>query len=111
MIRVQEDRVTALIRFRYETIFRKNGEQVRVTICDILSFGVGKFDYTPIPPEEFDHYALDTGKAYCSAEDNFNKEVGRKLALKRAMEDRSGTEAPYTRPMRTAIWEAYHNRS
>lgn len=40
------------------------------------------------------------GKSYCSHEDNFNKNTGRKIALTRAI-----SSAP--RPVRKLIWDAY----
>jgi hypothetical protein len=48
------------------------------------------------------------GVAFCSKKDQFNKEVGRKLALKRAL-DRN--LANWDKIQRTIIWKAYFNRS
>lgn len=44
--------------------------------------------------------------AACLQGDQFNKEKGRKIALKRAMD-----EAKLDRSERTAIWDAYFNRA
>ena len=45
-----------------------------------------------------------TDSAVCSESDNFNKEVGRKLALRRAIR-------PFPRGSRSQIWRAYHQRN
>lgn len=114
MIEVKDDRCTAYIAFSYSTVERPDGEKVRVTTCDILCFGEGK--YTPggiHSPKDFRGYDIDTGKAYCRESDTFSKEVGRKLALKRALLRTSQFHTsgqPYPKTARTAIWEAYHNR-
>jgi hypothetical protein len=42
------------------------------------------------------------GYAWCSPKDNFNKETGRKLALKRALDT-----PKLTKEQRTEIWKAY----
>lgn len=51
---------------------------------------------------------LGTGVAKCSQKDVFDKERGRKLALTRAL----AVAFPYEvgKPLRTAIWAAYHGR-
>ncbi len=46
-----------------------------------------------------------TGISRCSKRDNFEKEVGRKLALKRALES-----SPFNKEERSAIWEVYETR-
>lgn len=43
------------------------------------------------------------GEAYCSTMDTFNKEIGRKVSLARAVQ-------PLPREERRAIWEAYFSR-
>jgi hypothetical protein len=43
------------------------------------------------------------GSSKVSPRDFYNKELGRKLTLKRAMKD-------IEKPIRTALWEAYLNR-
>lgn len=43
------------------------------------------------------------GTAFCSKNDQFIKEMGRKVSLKRAL---SG----YTKEQRTIFWQTYHNR-
>lgn len=43
------------------------------------------------------------GNAMCSEQDQFNRETGRELALKRALDD-------LPRPFRAAAWTAYRNR-
>lgn len=46
------------------------------------------------------------GYALCSSNDVFNKETGRKIALRRALE-MAGVDKPH----RTAIWLKYHSRN
>lgn len=46
--------------------------------------------------------AFTFGSAFCSVEDNFNKAIGRKLALTRALEG-----SKFSKEERTAIWETY----
>ena len=49
--------------------------------------------------EQFDTVAA------CVSGDKFNKAVGRKIALAKALQ-----EAKLPRPVRTAVWQAYWNR-
>ncbi len=44
--------------------------------------------------------------AYCAMSDTFNKETGRKVALKKVLE-----EAKLSRDDRRAVWLSYHDRS
>ena len=63
---------------------------------------------------------LSTGKARCSPLDNFKKEVGRKMALTRALKTlfpgpkdnpELTTEAiQYNKSMRDEVWKGYHSR-
>ena len=46
----------------------------------------------------------------CSAADNFNKEVGRKVALARAIE-KARKEVDLPKPIRQQIWQRYFNRT
>jgi len=55
-------------------------------------------DHTIDPPRVLE------GEAYCSRLDNFNKETGRKLSLKRAI-------AKFPKTIRREIWNAYLNRT
>lgn len=48
---------------------------------------------------------VGTGVAYCHYKDQFNKEKGRKLALRRAVQ-----EAFPRGPERVSVWDAYFNR-
>ena len=43
------------------------------------------------------------GAATCAWEDRFNKSIGRRLSLTRAIQG-------FDRPTRTKIWQTYHNR-
>ena len=45
------------------------------------------------------------GEAWCSAEDQFNKETGRKIALTRALKN-----AGFDKPARSLFWEAYFKK-
>ncbi len=45
------------------------------------------------------------GAAWCSMDDQFNYNEGRKLALKRALES-----AGFDKPTRTLFWEAYFKK-
>jgi hypothetical protein len=47
-----------------------------------------------------------TGVARCSSEDTFDKRLGRKLALERALHD-VGPEGTYPRTIRSEIWREY----
>jgi len=49
--------------------------------------------------------ALVKGEARCSRQDNFNKAVGRKVALAKALK-----EINLPKQERKLIWEAYHSR-
>lgn len=49
------------------------------------------------------------GISACSTADNFNKQIGRKIALKRALEEcRKHMEIPYE--VRMLVWWRYHER-
>jgi hypothetical protein len=43
---------------------------------------------------------IRSGLALCSPNDNFNKEIGRKISLKKAM-------ATYNKEIRTKLWEEF----
>ena len=66
----------------------KKGE--RKTVCDILDVD--------------DSIVVSTGVARCNKEDNFSKEEGRKISLRKALEC-----MPF--PIRTMAWKAYFNRN
>jgi hypothetical protein len=57
-----------------------------------------------IDRENSEHAGPRIGAAACSPNDQHNKDVGRKIALQRAMEHRGMNKAT-----RTKIWEAYRN--
>lgn len=51
------------------------------------------------------HESLGAGYAYCSVKDNFSKEIGRKIALKRAIADAMVSHSPVNYPsVRGCIW-------
>lgn len=66
----------------------KKGE--RKTVCDII--------------DVYDNAVVSTGVARCNKEDNFSKEEGRKISLRKALEC-----MPF--PIRTMAWKAYFNRN
>lgn len=45
---------------------------------------------------------VSSGEAECSKKDMFSKDTGRKVSLKRALED-----VPFTKEQRAAVWEDY----
>lgn len=65
------------------------------TICKLLD---GKVQ----PPDEIT-YAV--GTAVCFKPDNFNKGMGRRIALTKALKS-----ANLDKPARTAVWQAYFER-
>ena len=50
---------------------------------------------------------LWTGRAYCSSQDQFCKETGRKIALSRALQKATVLD----KQDRTTIWRLYHERT
>jgi len=66
----------------------KKGE--RKTVCDIF--------------DVYDKAVVSTGVARCNKEDNFSKEEGRKISLRKALEC-----MPYS--VRTMAWKAYFDRN
>jgi hypothetical protein len=67
---------------------------VRHTQCKILQAEEGKEDLGYI----------SIGYSRCHPNDNFNKEIGRQLALKKALED-----GEFTKEARTHFWNEYRN--
>ena len=60
-----------------------------VTVCNVIPTTGGE--------------ASEQGLAFCLKEDFFNKEIGRKISLKRALK-------VYTKKFRTFVWKAYFAR-
>lgn len=88
----------------YQITFHHTGpNQVgqRVTICTLKPSGV-----FPPPVWQAPSY---TAFAICHEKDQFSKEKGRKLALKRALE--LGWPGPEGREVRRKFWQAYLNRN
>lgn len=69
-------------------------EQSAVTLCKIV------IENHPAYPLGF------VGSALCSSNDNFDKETGRKISLRRALE-----VAGFDKNQRTFIWNMYHGRT
>ncbi len=67
---------------------------IRHTECKIL---------TPIEGKEMPGF-VSIGYAKCHPKDNFNKETGRQLSLKKALED-----GDFSKEERTEFWNAYRN--
>lgn len=86
-------RSTWIITFKHETRYALPTDpnvMVRGTRCDIK-------------PQGESLLVRGEGHSYCHPNDNFCRETGRKLALKKAL-------LTATRPFRTAAWRAYLGR-
>jgi hypothetical protein len=93
---------------------------IPVHVNESESYGIG-FAYdtylkgTPYPhpystacfihPSGDDERVVGVGYSYCHEQDQFVKEVGRKIALTRALEDMGADQ-----PTRTLFWKAYFGR-
>ena len=84
--------------FPWEDVTTFSPSPPHVTICEIegeITTDTGKPTY----------FIAATGRASCSYNDQYNKETGRKLALKRALVD-----GEFSREDRTKFWAAYRGR-
>ena len=82
--------------------------EFRHTLCNLFEVPVG---YTGLKPKErlekgLVPKVLAVGSARCSLQDNYKKEIGRKLALTRALEETS-----LDKHDRNVVWRAYLNRA
>lgn len=84
-------------KFSYD---RKDEFNTIVTICNLEIYG----EINPIN-EELDPLISEIGECSCDSRDRFVKDIGRKLALERAM-----FHAKLDRSFRTKIWAAYLGR-
>ena len=80
------------IDFTHNTVIHEESFK-GITFCDLY----------------IDGERISTGKSTCHRDDNFSKSKGRKLALKRAIED---THPVYniSKPLREEIWGAYFDK-
>jgi hypothetical protein len=88
------------VQFRYP-----RGRSAGVTECKLLKYEDNA--------KAEDMLLLGQGLAFCHANDNPDKEKGRKIALARAIDDASA-EFNFSlkdRASRREIWNAYHSRS
>ena len=73
----------------------------RVTFCALMFPEADSKEYED---RDLDEVSFGIGVAYCSEEDNFERAVGRKLALTRALRD-----SDFTKEERAMIWETYND--
>lgn len=72
---------------------RKQVDRHRITICQLISVENGQ------------EVVFAQGESFCSPRDNFNKDHGRKIALKKAL-----AISNFNKSQRKLIWSSYFNR-
>jgi hypothetical protein len=87
-VTVENDEYAVAFAHRRPTISKVGKTAGVVTLCRIVEVGTNK--------------ELAIARAACSAQDNFNRAVGRKIALTRAI-----TTAGLGEHTRRALWNAY----
>lgn len=82
---------------KFKVIFtHTNKEDYKGTTCTIRRIS----NYNN--PEDSKEEILVATNAICNPKDNFDKEVGRKLSLKRALE-----KVGFSKPVKQIFWNAY----
>ena len=77
-------------KFSVRFVHERSGKTCK-TLCRILRKGA------------FECLLVTYGQAVCGKKDQFEKEIGRKISLERALKSQD-------KPFRTAVWEAYFAR-
>ena len=99
-MRVEYGKESYLVSFRHEFPGKEEKDGYRKTVCEVYRLGPRK----SVPPER---ELISTGVATCSPLDQFQKEVGRKVSLTRALQE---TAPSLNKDFRAAIWKTYFNR-
>lgn len=83
--------------YRINFSYNEGDHNIRITNCKIEKVVAGgRFDEGGS--------VIGTGKAICDSRDRFEKRIGRKMALSRAIKDLPKSE-------RTSIWSAYFSKT
>lgn len=81
----------------YRISFKHINAELRTTMCTIEKVSAGKLF-------KEDGELVSTAKSMCNPVDNFNKDIGRKISLTRAIKE-------FPKEVRKLIWDSYLNRN